>query len=48
MRITYFSDPLASKLGYVQKELKGENIEVLLPKTIVQCGTCRLRYLIIT
>ena len=48
MRITYFSDPLASKLGYVQKELKGENIEVLLPKTIAQChSTCALRYLII-
>ena len=30
MRITYFSDPCASKLGYKQKELKGENIEVLL------------------
>ena len=48
MRITYFSDPLASKLGYVQKELKGENIEVLLPKTIAQChSTCILRHLII-
>ena len=48
MRITYFSDPLASKLGYIQKELKGENIEVLLPKSIAQChSTCLLRYLII-
>ena len=48
MRITYFSDPLASKLGYVQKELKGENIEVLLPKTIAQChSTSILRRLII-
>ena len=48
MRITYFSDPLASKLGYVQKELKGENIEVLLPKTIAQChSTNVLRRLII-
>ena len=48
MRITYFSDPLAGKLGYVQKELKGENIEVLLPKSIAQChSTEMLRYLII-
>ena len=48
MRITYFSDPLASKLGYVQKELKGENIDVLLPKSISQChSTCILRHLII-
>ena len=48
MRITYFSDPLASKLGYVQKELKGENIEVLLPKSIAAChSTSVLRYLII-
>ena len=48
MRITYFSDPLASKLGYVQKELKGENIEVLLPRTISKChSTCILRHLII-
>ena len=32
----------------MQKELKGENIEVLLPKTIAQChSTCALRYLII-
>ena len=48
MRITYFSDPLASKLGYVQKELKGENLEVLLPKSIASChSTCVLRYLLI-
>ena len=48
MRITYFSDPLASKLGYIQKELKGENLEVLLPKTIAQChSTTVLRHLII-
>ena len=48
MRITYFSDPLASKLGYVQKELKGQNIEVLLPKSLTQChSTCVLRHLII-
>ena len=48
MRITYFSDPLASKLGYKQKELKGENLEVLLPKSIANChSTCVLRYLII-
>ena len=48
MRITYFSDPLASKLGYRQKELKGENIEVLLPKPIANChSTCVLRYLLI-
>ena len=48
MRITYFSDPMASKLGYVQKELKGENIEVLLPKSIAQChSTSILRHLII-
>ena len=48
MRITYFSDPLANKLGYVQKELKGENIEILLPKTIAQChSTTLLRHLII-
>ena len=32
----------------MQKELKGENIEVLLPKSIAQChSTCALRYLII-
>jgi hypothetical protein len=48
MRITYFSDPCASKLGYKQKELKGENIEVLLPKSIAgHHSTCVLRYLII-
>ena len=48
MRITYFSDPLASKLGYKQKELKGENLEVLLPKSIANChSTCVLRYLLI-
>ena len=48
MRITYFSDPCASKLGFKQKELKGENIEVLLPKSIASChSTCVLRYLII-
>ena len=48
MRITYFSDPCASKLGYKQKELKGENIEVLLPKSIANChSTCVLRFLII-
>ena len=48
MRLTYFSDPLASKLGYRQKELKGENLEVLLPKSIASChSTCVLRYLLI-
>ena len=48
MRITYFSDPLASKLGYKQKELKGENLEVLLPKPIANChSTCVLRFLLI-
>ena len=48
MRITYFSDPCASKLGFKQKELKGENIEVLLPKSIASChSACVLRYLII-
>ena len=48
MRITYFSDPLASKLGFRQKELKGENIEVLLPKSIANChSTSVLRYLLI-
>jgi hypothetical protein len=48
MRITYFSDPCASKLGYKQKELKGENIEVLLPKSIASYHSISvLRYLII-
>ena len=48
MRITYFSDPLANKLGYVQKELKGENLEVLLPKSIASFhSTCVLRYLLV-
>ena len=48
MRINYFSDPCASKIGYKQKELKGENIEVLLPKSIANChSTCVLRFLII-
>ena len=47
MRISYYSEPLANRLGYHQSDVAGQSIDVLLPKDLSSPhSTAVLRFLI--
>jgi len=47
MRISYYSEPLANRLGYHQSDVSGQSIDVLLPKDLASPhSTAVLRFLI--
>ena len=47
MRISYYSEPLANRLGYHQSDVAGQSIEILLPKDLgAPHSTAVLRFLI--
>ena len=47
MRISYYSEPLANRLGYHQSDVHGQSIDILLPKDLSSShSTAVLRFLI--
>ena len=47
MRISYYSEPLANRLGYHQSDVSGQSIDILLPKDLgAPHSTAVLRFLI--
>ena len=47
MRISYYSEPLANRLGYHQSDVHGQSIDILLPKELSSShATAVLRYLV--
>ena len=47
MRISYYSEPLANRLGYRQSDVAGQSIDILLPKDLsAPHSTAVLRFLI--
>ena len=47
MRISYYSEPLANRLGYHQSDVSGQSIDILLPKDLsTPHSTAVLRFLI--
>ena len=47
MRISYYSEPLANRLGYHQSDVAGQSIDILLPKDLsTPHSTAVLRFLV--
>ena len=47
MRISYYSEPLANRLGYHQSDVSGQSIDILLPKDLsAPHSTAVLRFLV--
>ena len=47
MRISYYSEPLANRLGYHQSDVHGQSIDILLPKDLsTPHSTAVLRFLV--
>ena len=47
MRISYYSEPLANRLGYHQSDVSGQSIDILLPKDLSNPhSTAVLRFLV--